>query len=368
MSALRAGLAVDDAAIGTRVAMRGSPPLERSVAPSPTERTFRRGLRYAEPAAAALARILIPEELVARLPKSGELVVVAPGALALLPFATLPLGGANALTSPFGNPLAIPCYAPSLAAVAESERRATLIVSRQPAALRTALKNALVVGNPRMPSVPSPDGRPVALAPLPGAGAEAAWVATQVGATPLTGAQATETRVRERLASAPLIHLATHGYAYASTDRARQSFVALAPGGATNAAADGLFTVGEMLDGGVPMLRAELVVLSACQTGLGDLKQAEGTVGLQRAFLGRGARSVLRVVVERRGRGDRSADEALLHALARAIPMRRARLKRYAARRTMCGRFPVSITHASGRPSSSSAPVRYRPQVTHWQG
>jgi CHAT domain-containing protein len=40
-------------------------------------------------------------------------------------------------------------------------------------------------------------------------------------------------------------------------------------------------------------MRAELVVLSACQTGLGDLKQAEGTIGLQRAFLARGARSVL---------------------------------------------------------------------------
>jgi CHAT domain-containing protein len=34
-------------------------------------------------------------------------------------------------------------------------------------------------------------------------------------------------------------------------------------------------------------------VLSACQTGLGDLKEAEGTVGLQRAFLAKGARSVL---------------------------------------------------------------------------
>lgn len=35
------------------------------------------------------------------------------------------------------------------------------------------------------------------------------------------------------------------------------------------------------------------MVLSACQTGLGNLKQAEGTVGLQRAFMARGARSLL---------------------------------------------------------------------------
>ena len=289
VATLRAGLAVDDAAIGSRVAMRGSPPLETPApSPGPTERTYRRGLRYAEPAAVALAGLLIPEAFVGRLPKSGELVIVAPGPLALLPFATLPLGRTNTLASPFGNGLAIR-YAPSLAALAESERRPAAIASREPAALRATLKEALVVGNPSMPSLTSFDGRAVALAPLPAAGAEAAWVAGQLGATALTGAQATESGVRQRLPEAPIVHLATHGYAYASGERARQSFVALAPGEGN----DGLLTVGEMLDTGGPALRAELVVLSACQTGLGDLKQAEGTVGLQRAFLGRGARSVL---------------------------------------------------------------------------
>src|SRR6185436_16544269 len=86
-----------------------------------------------------------------------------------------------------------------------------------------------------------------------------------------------------------LAHLATHGYAYESDARARESFVALAPGEGE----DGLLTVGEILDDPRLRLSAELVVLSACQTGLGDLKQAEGTVGLQRAFLAKGARSVL---------------------------------------------------------------------------
>jgi CHAT domain-containing protein len=94
--------------------------------------------------------------------------------------------------------------------------------------------------------------------------------------------------VKRRLPTASIVHLATHGYAYSSEARARDSFIALAP----TPGEDGLLTVAEVLDA-LPSLQAELVVLSACQTGLGDLKQAEGSVGLQRAFLAKGARSLL---------------------------------------------------------------------------
>jgi CHAT domain-containing protein len=76
--------------------------------------------------------------------------------------------------------------------------------------------------------------------------------------------------------------------AYASGARARESFVALAPGGGE----DGVLTVGEIMDQ-LPDRRAELVVLSACQTALGRLSRAEGTVGFQRAFLARGVRGLL---------------------------------------------------------------------------
>ena len=48
-----------------------------------------------------------------------------------------------------------------------------------------------------------------------------------------------------------------------------------------------------MLDDPRLKLSAELVVLSACQTGLGASLLAEGTHGFQRAFLAKGARSVL---------------------------------------------------------------------------
>jgi len=117
----------------------------------------------------------------------------------------------------------------------------------------------------------------------------ARWLAERLGVSPLSGAEATESVVRKRLAESRLVHLATHGYAYSTEAWARQSFVALAPDDEN----DGLLTVGEILDDPALELEAELVVLSACQTGLGDLKEAEGTVGLQRAFLAKGARSVL---------------------------------------------------------------------------
>ena len=61
---------------------------------------------------------------------------------------------------------------------------------------------------------------------------------------------------------------------------------------AAGEAHDGRLKIAEIL-GELPDLAAELVVLAACETGLGDLKQAEGTVGLQRAFLAKRARTVL---------------------------------------------------------------------------
>lgn len=139
-----------------------------------------------------------------------------------------------------------------------------------------------------MPRVRTYTGSEITLQPLEGARKEGQWVAEQVGASVLSDTSATEAAIKERLPHAWLVHLATHGFAYSSEARARDSFVALAPSNGE----DGLLTVGEILDE-VPSLSADLVVLSACQTGLGNLKQAEGTVGLQRAFLAKGAQSVL---------------------------------------------------------------------------
>ena len=236
-------------------------------------------------AVARLTALSLPAALVRRLPSSGELIVVAHGPLALVPFAALPVDGTADRT--LGTRHAIR-YTPSLSTLRTIES-ATV---RAGALATAAPTRALVVGNPTMPRVRTRLGRPVRLLPLPAAEREARSVASALAVTPLTGGEATERTVRGRLGEASIVHLATHGFAFSSDARALDSFIALAADSAAGATTDGLLTVGEVLDQ-VPRFSADLVVLSACQTGLGNLKQAEGTVGLQRAFLAKGARSVL---------------------------------------------------------------------------
>ena len=205
-----------------------------------------------------------------------DLVIVPSSNLAAVPFAALPMSGD---TLAFGIRYRLR-YAPSLSVLVEAERRGQE---------RGRATNAapVVVGNPMMPAVPELTGDSAPLRQLPSSKLEADYVALKLNTKTLSGAAATETRVKEQLPTARIVHLATHGYAYGTEMKARDTFVALAP----DARNDGLLTVGEVLDG--PRLHADLVVLSACQTALGNLTNAEGTVGLHWAFLAKGARSLL---------------------------------------------------------------------------
>ena len=155
--------------------------------------------------------------------------------------------------------------------------------------------NMLIVGNPTMPKIPPKIGEaPQQLIPLPGAEREAKAIAKLFGAKPLIGNQATETQVTQRLSQARLIHLASHGIF--DDVQGLNSGIALAPNPPLsplikegNEKGDGLLTAGEILD---LKLNAELVVLSACDTGRGKIT-GDGVIGLSRSWISAGVPSVL---------------------------------------------------------------------------
>jgi len=100
-------------------------------------------------------------------------------------------------------------------------------------------------------------------------------------------AQASEARAKSpELGRYRYVHFATHGLL--DPREPRLSALLLAPDRA--GPEDGFLRLGEIynLD-----LRAEIVVLSACETGLGRLAGGEGVIGLTRAFLYAGASKVL---------------------------------------------------------------------------
>ncbi len=82
-----------------------------------------------------------------------------------------------------------------------------------------------------------------------------------------------------------MLHIATHGLLDA--ERPQFTGLALAPTGADDA--DGFLRVGEVFN---LRLGSPLVILSACETGLGKEKRGEGVIGLTRAFMYAGAPTV----------------------------------------------------------------------------
>lgn len=120
-------------------------------------------------------------------------------------------------------------------------------------------------------------------------------------ATLLLGPEATETRFKaERLTDFKVIHLAVHGFS--DSRFPERSGLVLGVDSATSD--DGLLQVREIIH---LRFNADLVTLSACDTGVGKLQGEEGVTDLAEAFLVSGARSVVASLW--------SADDTFTHAL-----------------------------------------------------
>ena len=144
--------------------------------------------------------------------------------------------------------------------------------------------DVLIVGEPKVGEVYH-KGRREKLCPLPGAKEEAEMIARLLGDQPLLGEHATKEAVLQRIHSVGLIHFAAHG-------DAERGEIALAP----PLSFEGIPTEDHylltMAEISQVRLRAKLVVLSCCHSARGQIR-SEGVVGIARAFLGSGARSVL---------------------------------------------------------------------------
>jgi len=191
----------------------------------------------------------------------------------------------------------------------------------EPAANRSTVATALVVGDVDFgPSQDAAAGLCMSggFDPLPATSLEIERIAKRLSrgrsgipVKVLRGAEATTAAVAERAVSARIIHLATHGFF--ATDACQSALDGEDVDGSISGANpmvlsglvladanriaspgdrdDGLWTAEEVAS--LDLRDTELVVLSACETGLGAVQSGEGVLGLRRAFAGAGARILI---------------------------------------------------------------------------
>ena len=181
---------------------------------------------------------------------------------------------------------------------------------------RAALDRLQTGGPPHPPA--TREARPGQLPPLPATQDEVEAVARALKSAgwqvmPFTGDLALE-EVLDGLRGPRVLHLATHGFFLPDPATRQRKFVVSAPSGTEEPMLrSGLFFAGadrarsgapraKGIDDGVltayqtaqlNLAGTELVVLSACETGLGEQKNGEGVFGLPRGLQEAGAESVL---------------------------------------------------------------------------
>lgn len=246
--------------------------------------------RATHPNAASLElRRRVIEPLLPALKGVDRLLIVLDGPLALVPFEVLPDGEEGFLVDRY--------HILYLASARE-------LVPVPPA--RTGVSGRpLVLADPDFdwPGIPTEEP----FARLPGTRDEGRAVARLLGAELWTGAEVLQGRLLDR-PGPKILHLATHGFFVAPThlmfaeelphDPLFRSGVALT-GANTRLrgdplpaeAGDGLLTAKEMA--GLDLRGTKLVVLSACETGLGEVRAGEGVLGLRRAVALAGAESLI---------------------------------------------------------------------------
>ena len=124
------------------------------------------------------------------------------------------------------------------------------------------------------------------LQPLPHSGEEVYKAAGMMGGQYFMGVQATEAHFRANASQACILHLATHGRA--NPKAGDYSFLVFAE--QKDSVENEILYARDIYN---LQLNADLVTLSACETGIGELQSGEGIISLARAFALAGAKSIV---------------------------------------------------------------------------
>ena len=203
--------------------------------------------------------------------EDGELVVVPDGPLCLAPFAAFLDSESKYLSESMRLR-----FLPSLICMK--------LINASPEEYHQK-SGALLVGNPCLEAFTTLFGENK-FSPLPFAEKEVKMIGEMLDIHPLTGREATKAEVLKRIGSVAVVHIAAHG-------KIDTGEIALAPNPERKyrrpEEQDFRLTIPDVQ---AAKLRAKLVVLSCCHSAQGKVS-SEGVVGIARAFLGAGARSVL---------------------------------------------------------------------------
>ena len=223
-------------------------------------------------------------------------LVVPDGVLNLVPFSGLPDGKGYLVEH--GPVIHILSSERDLVPVEGARKKAGLLAFGNPAFEQAA--DGVLVSGLRDAGIPCENLDKVAFRPLPGTAAEiddirAEWQRWKSGEPSAleTGAEATRARFLEEAPHSRVLHIATHAFLFDSRC-----------GGGNPLLRSGLVFAGSPHAGEASILTAQQIasmdlsgvdwaVLSACNTGNGELHDGEGVLGLERAFREAGARSVV---------------------------------------------------------------------------
>lgn len=236
---------------------------------------LRNSLYYMEPNSFKLISRSLGQQLIPKLPSSiQDLIIIPTGRLSIIPFETLLIKKINSNQSSEKLPYLIKKYA------VRYEFSAGLLLQKKKESSITqpsALLCAPISFNNNLVSLPGTKSEVNTIGQL--------FTANKIKNRIVVENDANESIIKgDEIQNYSIIHLATHGIVDEQNPELSQIY--LQP----SSSDDGNLFAGEIYN---LKLNANLVTLSACETGLGKLSKGEGVIGLSRALVYAGAKNLI---------------------------------------------------------------------------